>query len=421
MLSPRLARIALLLFAALCFSNQAMAWLTGIDTALGPVPNTIDSRTAKLAAKAPRDKDGVVVIPWWFDPSYPFDIQNPKKTPQQANEILRLELEKGMRDWESACNIRFEYKGEKSTPFKDPYNIENATNAYLANPNQDLYISIYGDPENHRIPFIGRYDSIRTIYISGYDASRLLLDFPRSSGVGILTHELGHALGLGHSNDEFSVMADHIPLERGVFLRPDDIAGCQAIYGQPKNVSDDVKAENLFNIAEMAYPDFFPIGKYEQSTNPGQATRYVPVPQNFVGTYVGIPGYMAAGPYVKAGSFVSAGYPSSAILDGYRFRRYNGPILPLRYFNDLKFRDDYYSKLYPGYKTQTGWVDTKECPKGFVYLAVKAGDVYYYNDASPQDGIIKLGRVDDVVDVIRNDRALLARESSFCNYLQDTP
>jgi len=57
------------------------------------------------------------------------------------------------------------------------------------------------------------------------DGSRLLL---------VATHELGHALGLGHSEDKSALMAaSHEEWEGKVKLSDDDIKAIQALYGKP--------------------------------------------------------------------------------------------------------------------------------------------------------------------------------------------
>jgi hypothetical protein len=57
---------------------------------------------------------------------------------------------------------------------------------------------------------------------------------PAPDVLGILTHEIGHALGLGHSDIAEATMFPAAPRRRGPgtgMLHPDDIAGIRAIYG----------------------------------------------------------------------------------------------------------------------------------------------------------------------------------------------
>lgn len=49
----------------------------------------------------------------------------------------------------------------------------------------------------------------------------------------VITHEMGHALGLGHSSARGSVMAPfYIPYEDQFSLHIDDIAAMQYLYGK---------------------------------------------------------------------------------------------------------------------------------------------------------------------------------------------
>ena len=76
---------------------------------------------------------------------------------------------------------------------------------------------------------------------------------PRSF-LGILTHEMGHALGLGHPNENYAIMAqgfrtwfrgpDHVLRTR---LLPDDMAGLIALYGDGSDRDRlDISATNTW-------------------------------------------------------------------------------------------------------------------------------------------------------------------------------
>ncbi|MBI2625553.1 matrixin family metalloprotease [Candidatus Parcubacteria bacterium] len=59
----------------------------------------------------------------------------------------------------------------------------------------------------------------------------------------IWTHELGHCAGLGHSEDQTAIMYPEGSPDRGNALAPDDIAGLQRIYPEPRRPSDDPMPE----------------------------------------------------------------------------------------------------------------------------------------------------------------------------------
>lgn len=62
-------------------------------------------------------------------------------------------------------------------------------------------------------------------------ARKLLDRYPPDDWRQVMTHELGHALGLDHSSDETAIMWARTRPGRGYHLGDDDIAGIRALYG----------------------------------------------------------------------------------------------------------------------------------------------------------------------------------------------
>ncbi len=71
----------------------------------------------------------------------------------------------------------------------------------------------------------------------------------------IVTHEIGHALGLGHSDVQSAVMSasPYHDFDYTSILRGDDAAGCAALYG----ASPNALANRTMNWAEVTYPEAF--------------------------------------------------------------------------------------------------------------------------------------------------------------------
>jgi len=97
------------------------------------------------------------------------------------------------------------------------------------------------------------------------------VDTPRGTSLLMsAAHELGHSLGLSHSNDRSALMAPfYRGYEENVSLAKDDIDGIEALYGE----KDDRSAENEVE-DEGSISDFFPRSAQAPSTSrPRTTTR----------------------------------------------------------------------------------------------------------------------------------------------------
>lgn len=97
---------------------------------------------------------------------------------------------------------------------------------------------------------------------------------------GLLTHEVGHMLGINHSDQPFSVMSA-APYQSFKFqrtLRGDDVKACQSLYGPSQNQ----KVERIFNWAEASYPWFQLEGQISQKNNE-YTFRHYPTTGSYMG------------------------------------------------------------------------------------------------------------------------------------------
>ncbi|MES2583546.1 MAG: matrixin family metalloprotease [Pseudomonadota bacterium] len=99
---------------------------------------------------------------------------------------------------------------------------------------------------------------------------------------GIMTHEIGHALGLGHSDTSASVMfaSPYHSTRYMSTLRGDDANGCAALYG----AATTADSNRAFNWAEAAYAQYLWPSLAASGTLEGYYYRYYSGSQSYVGT-----------------------------------------------------------------------------------------------------------------------------------------
>jgi predicted Zn-dependent protease len=108
----------------------------------------------------------------------------------------------------------------------------------------------------------------------------------------IMTHELGHAIGLNHSNVQASVMFAN-PYNTYAYqrtLRGDDANACAALYGASANADSN----RTMNWAEQAYATLLTPSPSPSGTYSGYYYRYYSGTNSYIGTQNGHAYFMGA-------------------------------------------------------------------------------------------------------------------------------
>ncbi|PAT37932.1 hypothetical protein CK623_13175 [Vandammella animalimorsus] len=138
-----------------------------------------------------------------------------------ANEAIAA-LQNGMQQWQTVCNVRFVYKGTTT----------NLPGLAL-NGSFDGQSTIgWHDPGNNSVAGTG---GVGTSNGQAVEGDVWLSSRYRASNKTII-HELGHMMGIDHSNIDGVVMSGYprpYSTDPNLTLQPDDIAACRHLYGTP--------------------------------------------------------------------------------------------------------------------------------------------------------------------------------------------
>lgn len=212
---------------------------------------------------------------WYYNPlNQPFNL---------STASVLAAIQRAAARWSGMCNVTFNYMGlTSSLPNLDgAASTVDRVNVFGWDLLQGDSASYSGVTKSWWIG-AGLIDADIVMNIAQFWT---LADFE-----GIMTHELGHALGLDHSNVPASVMfaSPYHSTDYMASLRGDDAEGCAALYG----AATTAESNRTFNWAEAAYPQYLSPGGSTSGTQLGYYYRYYSNTQSYLGTRDGAVYYM---------------------------------------------------------------------------------------------------------------------------------
>lgn len=188
--------------------------------------------------------------------------------------------------WSGMCNVTFTYMGTTSA---SP--VVNGSSGTV----DQMNVIGWGQLQNEQAGY-GAYTQWWWIGARLVDADVVIntaYNWSAQNVEAIMTHELGHALGISHSDMSASVMFaspyhDYAYMRT---LRGDDANACATLYGAATTADSD----RLFNWAETAYAQYLSPSLAASGTFEGYYYRYYAGTKSYVGTRDGVVYFMAPG------------------------------------------------------------------------------------------------------------------------------
>lgn len=202
---------------------------------------------------------------------------NPQNQPANltTTEVLNA-INTAIARWQGMCNLSFTYLG-----------LTSAVPDVRSTVSTIDQINVFGWGQlTDSMAVYGAYTKW------WYDGNHAMLDadvvintaFPWTAQdvESIMTHELGHVLGLNHSNVQASVMfaTPYNSYSYQRTLRGDDANACAALYG----VSANADSNRAMNWAEQTFPQLLSPGPATSAVYDGYYYRYYPATNTYVGS-----------------------------------------------------------------------------------------------------------------------------------------
>ena len=169
--------------------------------------------------------DGLIVLKYHFDPEHMYNPSGPNKRNHDQNmgvEIVRKQIENGLESWAKYAPIHFVevddvFDADVKIKFGKDGHEESSTRAYFDGQ--------YGILAHMYYPRSGKmhFDEAENFTASAIGPG-INLEF-------VAAHEMGHGLGIKHSNVANALMGPFYWGYKEDMLEADDIAAVQALYG----------------------------------------------------------------------------------------------------------------------------------------------------------------------------------------------
>ncbi|MFZ2306704.1 MAG: matrixin family metalloprotease [Rhodoferax sp.] len=194
-------------------------------------------------------------------------------------------IKKAAARWSGMCNVTFNYLGTTTTA----PNLNGAAST-VDRTNVFGWDYLYNDQAGYSALTKSWWSGsalIDTDVVMNRSQSWTLSDVE-----GIMTHELGHVIGVGHSNVSASVMFANPYHDVGYMgtLRGDDANACAELYG----AASTAESNRAMNWAESVYTRELNNGIVSSGTYDGYYYRYYLWTRNYVGTRNGNAYYMGS-------------------------------------------------------------------------------------------------------------------------------